>query len=430
MSKDSQAASSGVQNHKTPLHHAQTIYYDVTSPDQAGAQMASTQADSDDGTIQQAVTVTFSKPQVHPPVYISSSMSSWRIHEMAYDVDQSSDGTHFLFYKDFVDVQPGEHMYRFRPGNTSEQWIVNEDHQTGASASRLRCCNADKLSVKDAQGHEHNIIVVEGKSNSTQLPYGSDITIADTTSSSAGQPSSLLVKTGPEPAIAATKNDDNAHITAAHLTATATDLLQTKAAELPSPHDDMSQFSELAVSPPANDSLHQHGILGEVIQDAMATAGNPETSDKSTAPLIDFDLPGTILKPQDTPLPPIVPTSTQVGSVAGSPVDNKAGQLQLDQVNSKLGASGYGLDEHSSQEPLLTPTELEPINELPELEEAAVLPVDEQKISKQVQHIKHHARHWLSTGALLVAGSTVGLAIGVVALWMMDSTDAATLETL
>lgn len=91
--------------------------------------MAANRADTDEGTVQQAVTVTFSKPQVHPPVYISSSMSSWRIHEMAYEVDQSSDGGHFLFYKDFVDVQPGEHMYRFRPGNTTEQWIVNEDHQ-------------------------------------------------------------------------------------------------------------------------------------------------------------------------------------------------------------------------------------------------------------------------------------------------------------
>jgi hypothetical protein len=192
----------------------------------------------------------------------------------------------------------------------------------------------------------------------------------------------------------------------------------------------MSQFSELAVSPPANDSLHQHGILGEVIQSAMATAGNPEASENSAAPLIDFDLPGTILKPQDTPLPPIVPTSTQAGSVAGSPVDNKAGQIQLEQVNSKLGASGYSMDEHSSQEPILTPTELEPIKELPELEDAEEVPVVKPKISTQVQHVKHHARHWLSTGALLVAGSTVGLAIGVMALWLMDSTDAATLETL
>jgi len=357
-------------------------------------------------------------------------MSSWRIHEMAYEVDQSSDGGHFLFYKDFVDVQPGEHMYRFRPGNTSEQWIVNEDHQTGESDPPLRCCNANKLSAKDAQGHEHNIIVVEGKRNSTQLPYGSDNTLADTTSSNAGKASSLLVNTGPEPAIAANKNDDDAHTIAAHLTATATDLLQSKAAELPSPHDDMTQFSELAVSPPANDSLHQHGILGDVIQSAMATAGTPEVADKSTAPLIDFDLPGTILKPQGTPLPPIVPTSTQVGSVTGSPVDSKAGQLQLEQVNPKLGASGYSMDEHSCQELILTPTELEPIRELPELEDAVDLPVKDQKIEKQVQHIKHHTRHWLSTSALLVAGSTVGLAIGVLALWMMDNTDAATLETL
>jgi len=294
----------------------------------------------------------------------------------------------------------------------------------------MRAYNANVVSVKDAQGHEHNIIVVEGKSNSTQLPYGSDITIADTTSSTAGQAYPLLVKTGPEPAIAATKNDDNMHTTAAHLTATATDLLQSKAAELPSPHHDMTQFSELAVSPPANDSLHQHGILGEVIQSAMATAGHSDVSEVSTAPLIDFDLPGTILKPQDTPLPPIVPTSTQAGSVAGSPVDNKAGQIQLEQVNSKLGASGYSMEEHSSQEPILTPTELEPIKELPESEEALGMPVKEQKISMQVQKVKHHARHWLSTGALLVAGSTVGLAIGVLALWLMDSTDVATLETL
>jgi len=349
---------------------------------------------------------------------------------MAYEVDQSSDGGHLLFYKDFVDVQPGEHMYRFRPGNTSEQWIVNEDHQTGESDPPLRCCNANKLSAKDAQGHEHNIIVVEGKRNSTQLPYGSDNTLADTTSSNAGKASSLLVNTGPEPAIAANKNDDDAHTIAAHLTATATDLLQSKAAELPSPHDDMTQFSELAVSPPANDSLHQHGILGDVIQSAMATAGTPEVADKSTAPLIDFDLPGTILKPQGTPLPPIVPTSTQVGSVTGSPVDSKAGQLQLEQVNPKLGASGYSMDEHNSQELILKPTELEPIRELPELEDAVDLPVKDQKIEKQVQHIKHHARHWLSTSALLVAGSTVGLAVGVLALWMMDNTDAATLETL
>jgi len=106
------------------------------------------------------------------------------------------------------------------------------------------------------------------------------------------------------------------------------------------------------------------------------------------------------------------------------------GQLQLEQVNSKLGASGYSMEEHSSQEPVLTPTELEPIKELPELEDAVDLPVKDHKIEKQVQHIKHHARHWLSTGAILVAGSTVGLAIGVLALWMMDSTDVATLETL
>lgn len=294
----------------------------------------------------------------------------------------------------------------------------------------MRARNADTITVKDAQGHEHNIIVVEGKNNSTQLPYGSDITIADTTSLNAGQASALLVKTGPEPAIAATKNNDDAHTNAAHLTATATDLLQSKAAEVPSPHDDVSQFSELAVSPPANDSLHQHGILGEVIQSAMATARNPDRSEHSTAPLIDFDLPGTILEPQGTPLPLIVPSSTQAGSVAGSPVDNKAGHIQLEQVNSKLGASGYSMDDHSSQEPILTPTELEPIRELPELEEALDMPVKEQKVSMQVQKAKHHARHWLSTGALLVAGSTVGLAAGVLALWLMESTDVATLETL
>lgn len=83
----------------------------------------------------------------------------------------------------------------------------------------------------------------------------------------------MLTQLGAQPIIGTT-SDTKIEDRTAQLTAVATDVLQTKAEELPLPHNDPAQFSELAVSPPANETLHTQGILGNAIETAMLSTGS------------------------------------------------------------------------------------------------------------------------------------------------------------
>lgn len=103
---------------KTPLRAAETVYYD--------AQPDTQEPTTSKGTV---VTITFSKPGVLPPLYVTSSMSDWSLHEMAYSVNRTSGKEQVVFYKDFFDAQPGQHMYRFRVGRKT--WMVDDDCEVG-----------------------------------------------------------------------------------------------------------------------------------------------------------------------------------------------------------------------------------------------------------------------------------------------------------
>lgn len=139
-STESNASTSSIaalQTHpsknKTPLRAAETVYYDAQSGPSASETSSTAPVKTADSR-QKAVTVTLSKPKMQPPVFIESSMSDWRTSEMAYEVDQSSGEGQYLFYKDFQDVIPGEHMYRFKTDVKRDGWsgwLVDESSPTG-----------------------------------------------------------------------------------------------------------------------------------------------------------------------------------------------------------------------------------------------------------------------------------------------------------
>lgn len=147
-SEDSPTPIQAPLTDKKPLRGAETVYYDAqgdfdTPPRSAASALSSlpkgTKNPSGASTKGQIVTVTLSKPDIQPPVYVASSMSDWRIDEMAYEVDQSSDGSQFMFYMDFEEVKPGQHMYRFKPEGHNE-WIVDEASPRGEQISADNSC--------------------------------------------------------------------------------------------------------------------------------------------------------------------------------------------------------------------------------------------------------------------------------------------------
>lgn len=100
---------------QTPLRAAETVYYDAQSNPPTAPP----------GT----VIITFSKPGVLPPLYVTTSMTDWELHEMAYTVIPSHGKEQVVFHKDFLDAQPGQHMYRFRVGRKT--WIVDDACEVG-----------------------------------------------------------------------------------------------------------------------------------------------------------------------------------------------------------------------------------------------------------------------------------------------------------
>jgi hypothetical protein len=161
-SEDSIAPAAAPSKDKTPLRATETVYYDapgkVEAPPRSAASALLTSLPQDDipGTAlskvgvasstqpvaRQVVTITLSKPNVKPPVYIASSMSDWRVDEMAYEVEQSADGGRYMFYMGYEEVKPGQHMYRFKPAGHKD-WIVDDASPTGKQYLMVKCPNQD-----------------------------------------------------------------------------------------------------------------------------------------------------------------------------------------------------------------------------------------------------------------------------------------------
>lgn len=294
--------------------------------------------------------------------------------------------------------------------------------------------SAEINTVNDNQGKQHNVIMVESKGDSVQVPHGSNIFIANTVAPDAGHQSSLLVKAGGQPAVLAIKDDTANDSKVAQMVTTATDLLQSKTDDLASPQSDMSMFSELAVSPPANESLHHQGILGDVIETAM-TAAAPAVSKpdiiKKVNPLVDLGTSYDSPPNPDTPFHPLAPSSTKVGSPVPEDyeLDDEAKQIELQAVSARLAPPGDIMVDNSVpplHEPERAAVELGTINEVSE--EVTENTTDTTTAEKPLAHVKRQGLKWLSTSVLLIGGAIAGVVVGILLVHFVDGTDLTPVE--
>lgn len=296
------------------------------------------------------------------------------------------------------------------------------------------------------------------------------------TSTTASDQPSLLVKTDGQQIIA-TKADVTLEEQKEQLTAIATDALHTKTDDLPLPHTDPTQFSELAVSPPANETLHAQGILGDAIETAILQAGSPtatepvnasagspiadtnastahastpvlptlsSTTNRTSAetkkedvgdatsalPIANINGPATS---SSTPTLPQAPANTSVVSVEGVKQDETTKKSKLDLVSTHLEELTTA-DEKKDQtmdfdrEPAEVVMELGVIDEEPENGEDVMAAVQTPEPVR-----KHHHRHgrkqefgkWVSVGFLLLGGAITGVLVGVFIIRMLERFDLA-----
>ncbi|OQV11063.1 hypothetical protein CLAIMM_14965 [Cladophialophora immunda] len=92
-----------------------------------------------------AITITFEKDNVQPPVYIAGSFTEWSPREMSFETAPTTGSTQNVFlYK--ADLEPGDYQYKFRLG-PGDWWALDESSPT----------------ANDEQGNVNNVISVKAQ---------------------------------------------------------------------------------------------------------------------------------------------------------------------------------------------------------------------------------------------------------------------------
>lgn len=74
--------------------------------------------------------IRLSKPGLSPPVFLAGSFTKWQANiEMDHELVGDGPTGYFIFSK-VVDLEPGEHQYKFRLGD-GNWWIADEAVTTG-----------------------------------------------------------------------------------------------------------------------------------------------------------------------------------------------------------------------------------------------------------------------------------------------------------
>lgn len=77
--------------------------------------------------------IVLTKKDLTPPIYLAGTFTSWQ-PSIEMDMDESRDSS---FYK-IVDIEPGEHQYKFRLGHDGDWWIHDENVEHGKQAVEYR----------------------------------------------------------------------------------------------------------------------------------------------------------------------------------------------------------------------------------------------------------------------------------------------------
>lgn len=81
-------------------------------------------------------TIKLSRPGLSPPVYLAGTWTQWEPSiEMDHDAVFGSRDQHE--FSKVVDIEPGEHQFKFRLGH-GDWWIVDESTPTGLISSNER----------------------------------------------------------------------------------------------------------------------------------------------------------------------------------------------------------------------------------------------------------------------------------------------------
>ncbi len=73
-------------------------------------------------------TVTFEKKNVQPPVFVAGGFTNWQPVEMKHE-NVELDGSVKTVFSHKVELEPGEHQYKFRLG-PGDWWVLDESTAT------------------------------------------------------------------------------------------------------------------------------------------------------------------------------------------------------------------------------------------------------------------------------------------------------------
>ena len=113
--------------------------------------------------------ITFTKPDVQPPVYIAGGFTDWSPVEMQCESSQSGQNK----FTHTTELQPGEHQYKFRLG-PGDWWVLDESAPTGQYHIYLlsKIQLADIRIADDGSGNINNALSVTAEETevSSQQP--------------------------------------------------------------------------------------------------------------------------------------------------------------------------------------------------------------------------------------------------------------------
>ncbi len=113
--------------------------------------------------------ITFTKPDVQPPVYIAGGFTDWAPVEMQCESSQSGQNK----FTHTTELQPGEHQYKFRLG-PGDWWVLDESAPTGQDHIYLlsKIQLADIRIADDGSGNINNALSVTAEETevSSQQP--------------------------------------------------------------------------------------------------------------------------------------------------------------------------------------------------------------------------------------------------------------------
>lgn len=78
--------------------------------------------------------ITFSNAGTQPPVFVAGTLTAWEPMEMTIALERNKDGD-LVFYKEFEEVEEGEHQYKFRLG-TGDWWVTDDNAPKGTRSSQ------------------------------------------------------------------------------------------------------------------------------------------------------------------------------------------------------------------------------------------------------------------------------------------------------